>query len=180
MKKITIIFLVILHLSGFSQKTDRDKAKDVFIEIVECYFKKDCNKFYSYFGDSVTNFGNHFISTKKMTVKKDLCIKFDTIIKKTINKEIYLEKYNIDVFSYKEFSSATQKFLNDYMIENQYSSGVAALSSMKVNKKLYSESDYLVIGDIPKIKKYENAIGSRYIFVLRKTAMGWKIIGLAI
>lgn len=180
MKKIMIIFFAFLQLSSFSQKTDRDNAKAAFMEIIECYFKKDCNKFYSYFGDSVTFFGSYFITTKKMLVKKDICTKFDSIIQKTKTKENYLEKYDIDVFSYKDFSTATPKFINDYMIDagDGGSVGSIVLSSVNYNKKIYSENDFLIIGDMPTIKKYENRISSRYILMLRKTAKGWKIVGL--
>ena len=178
MKRIFIV-LILFSSIFLNAQTDKDKAKTAFMEIIECYFMKDCNKFYSYVGDSIAHFGDHFITTKKMIVKKELCNKFDTIIKKTINKKNYLEKYHIDVFSYKEFSTITPKSINDYMIENQYSSGSGALSAVNVHKKLYNENDFLVIGDLPAIKKYENTIGTSYIFVLRKTARGFKIIGSA-
>ena len=177
------ILLILLFLFGTTisnGQTLKENAKVAYLEIIDCYFKKDCAKFYSFFNDSVIFYGkdlSNFISSKKLVDKKVLCTKFDTIIKKTKTKENYLANYSIDVFSFKDFSTMSSKSIDNYFSENEGSKGGFVLSSVNAHKKLYTANDYLVIGDLSAIKKEENYIGARYIFMLRKTSKGWKIIG---
>lgn len=179
MKPNQLIFLLLFIVVCVSAQTsDKDKAKAVYLEILDCYFKKDCAKFYTYFNDSVKIFsvGDNFISSKKLVEKKAICSKFDSIIYKTKTKENYLQKYSIDVFSYKEFSTINSKSMDDYFSEYIVSKGAFVLADVNYHKKLYTQNDFLVIGDIPADGKYESGIGARYIFMLRKTAKGLKIV----
>jgi hypothetical protein len=178
MKNFVILFVLLVG-GSLSAQSEKDEAKKAFMEIVTCYFKKDCAKFYSYFNDSVTLLNqntNDHISSKQLSQKKLSCEKFAAYTEKTKTFDSYLKNYLVAVMDNSEYTSPDRAVLRKYFFEMSGS----PLCLMRVNafNKFFTKSDYLVIGDIPKEKKSENFVGGPYILMLRKTKAGWKISGL--
>lgn len=178
MKRFVIIGLVLFATQLVAQ-TEKEEAKKAFMEIVSCYFKKDCAKFYSYFNDSVTLLNqntNDRISSKLIIEKKKSCESFAKYIEKTKSLEKYLSNYLVAVMDNSEYTSPDRSVLRKYFFEMSGS----PMCLMRVNafNKFFTKNDFLVIGDIPKEKKAENFVGSPYILMLRKTKAGWKISAL--
>jgi hypothetical protein len=180
MKTRFLTLLLALSFSTFSvAQTEKEEAKKAFMEIVSCYFKKDCAKFYSYFNDSVTLLNqntNDRMSSKSLINKKKSCESFAKYIEKTKSLDKYLNNYLVAVMNNSEYTTPDRMALKKYFFEMSGS----PMCLMRVNafNKFFTKNDYLVIGDIPKEKKPENFVGSPYILMLRKTKAGWKISAL--
>ena len=175
--KLIIIVLLITNLC-YSQ-SEKEEAKKAFMNIVSCYFKKDCAKFYSHLNDSITLLNvntNDHVSSKVLLEKKKSCDNFPAYIEKPKSFEKYLQNYSVAVMNYSEYTSPDRAELRKYFFEMSGS----PMCLMRVNafNKFFTKNDYLVIGDIPKEKKAENFIGGPYILMLRKTKIGWKISAL--
>jgi hypothetical protein len=178
MKRLVIISIVLV-VSQLAAQTEKEEAKKAFMDIVSCYFKKDCPKFYSFYNDSVTLLNqntNDCISSKQLAEKKKACEKFAAYTEKTKTFESYLKNYLVAVMDNSEYTSPDRSVLRKYFFEMSGS----PMCLMRVNafNKFFTKNDYLVIGDIPKEKKTENFVGSPYILMLRKTKNGWKISAL--
>lgn len=178
MKRFFIIFLVLLVGQLTAQK-EKEEAKIAFMEIVTCYFKKDCAKFYSFFNDSITLLNqntNDHISSKSLIEKKKSCDNFTKYTEKTKSFDKYISNYLVAVMDNGEYTSPDRSVLRKYFFEMSGS----PMCLMRVNafNKFFTKNDYLIIGDIPKEKKAENFVGSPYILMLRKTKTGWKISAL--
>jgi len=178
MKNLIIICSFLVY-SFLNAQPEKEEAKKAFKEIIKCYFKKDCAKFYSYFNDSVALLNqntNDHISSKPLIEKKKACEKFATYTEKTKSFEKYLANYSMQIAAYNEYTSPDKIILKGYFFE--MSGSPMCLMRINAFNKYFTKSDYLVIGDIPQEKKAENFVGSPYIMMLRKTKTGWKISGL--
>ncbi len=175
-KLFFLIFLLPLVLLGQSNKTE---AINAFEEIIKCYYDKDCNKYYSFWADSVstlnkdTNF--KYPSSRLISNKKSNCSHFNQVIKETKTYENYLANFDIEAVTYSEFKNQDRKKLVE-KYEAKKSNAGWTLGFITLFNKYYMPNDVLVIGDIPKDgSKY---IGLPYVYLLRKTNKGWKIIGV--
>ncbi|MDO8998790.1 MAG: hypothetical protein Q7W45_03420 [Bacteroidota bacterium] len=174
--RILVILFIIFSWVFSNAQSEKEEAKKAFMDIVSCYFKKDCTKFYSNLNDSITLLNvntNDHISSKLLLEKKKSCEKFTAYIEKTKSLDYYFKNYLVAVMDYNEYTSPDRAELRKYFFEMSGS----PMCLMRVNafNKFFTKNDYLVIGDIPKEKKPENFVGSPYIMMLRKTKAGWKI-----
>jgi hypothetical protein len=179
MKKIILTVLIgISFQTSFGQTKEKDEAANVFKEIVKCYYTKDCDKFYSYFNDSITFINltiDTLLSSKPIIEMRKICGKFDKIIAKTLTFENYLDNYTIEVLSYEDYSTSDRKSLAKYVHPN--ADGGFGLAYINAHHKYYTKNDFFVMGDIPT--KTDQYIGAPFFLVLRKTNQGWKIFAMS-
>jgi hypothetical protein len=180
MKKIIITFLIGIYFqTTFGQTLEKEEAANAFKEIVKCYYNKDCNKYSSFFGDSISvlNFTiDTLLSTNHVINPTKVCEQFDKVIAKTLTYENYLQNYSIEVLSYEEYSTKDKKTLGKYI--HKLANGGFCLAYINAHNKYYRKNDYYVMGDIPK--NNDNYLPSPYYLMLRKTKTGWKISGISL
>lgn len=174
-KRLTFVFLLPLSLWAQSNK---EEAIDTFKEIVKCYYEKDCNKYLSFFDDSISvlNKETDNIFPVSFLTNKKPCSNFDRSITKTKSYQNYLENYTIDAVTYTEFTTSDRRtLLKKY--SNPESNGGFVLAYISLLHKYYHSKDVLVIGDIPKNTGAKH-VDYPYIYLLRKTNKGWRIVGV--
>src|SRR5687768_2767022 len=107
--KILLRILVLIFVSTNSSAQDnKEDAKSFFKTIVKTYFDKDCDKFYSFFNDTVTiisPYGDGVIPSKEMTSNRKTCDKFEEFTEGLNSFQHYIDEYKIIALDKKEFTS---------------------------------------------------------------------------
>ncbi len=178
MKKLSYLILLLFPLSIFCQ-SGNDEAIATFKQITKTYFAKDCRTINKYIGDTIVivNKSTNNISQGKdyQIGAKQPCPDRSEILKKIKTHQAYLTDYNIEAIGYDEIKADKISAINaKHAIKSSVAS--SAISNMKIYNKNLRAGDVLVIGDFPKF----NApyLGGKFVYLLRKNAKGWKIVGI--
>jgi hypothetical protein len=175
---LKILVLTLCTVNCFAQDNKED-AKSFFKAIVKTYFDKDCDKFYSLFGDSATIIspnGVGIYSTKEMAENRKACEKFEEFTKRLSSFQYYIDEYEIIVLNKKEFTSKN----NDSIIKKisaEQTDNVFVYEILQEFNKNYTNCDFLIFGNIHKSDSNKNISRGLFWMIVRKTKYGWKIFG---
>ncbi|HTB06054.1 MAG TPA: hypothetical protein VK806_03800 [Bacteroidia bacterium] len=199
MKKVVVFIVIISFCSCSAQSPTKEEAKNAFLEIMKTLMKKDCDKFFSYFNDSIKILIPMLPSSRVRQYKpSDL----DTILLSgPILKEIsemcgkikedfrgnpdtlytnYINQVDIKVLNEKEFLDTAALRAKDKKWYMDLKDNGFYLRLMGYMPKYYTANDFLVFGNMTKDGDYIKPMGrfGWYVYVLRKTKSGWKIFAL--
>jgi len=157
----------------------KQEASEFFKSIVKTYFDRDCDRFYSFLTDSaaiISQNGVRVYSTKKMIESKKACNKFEEFTEGFASFQDYLNDYKIVILSKKEFTLKN----NDTIISKISAEETDNLFVYEILQEFnnnFTNSDYLVFGNIQKTNKKRTMGDGLFWMVIRKTKQGWKIYG---
>ena len=179
-KKFLLSLIVILLSCKADKPATKEGAIEAFKEIIKTYYDKDCEKYLSFWADSVSTLNKDtnlkFPSSLLTGGKKSKCTHFDKVTETTKTYENYLKNYSIEAVSYSEFKFGNRDSLLRKWDAIKKSNGGWTLMYISIFNKYYGPNDVLVIGDVPKGSS-EYMYGP-FLYLLRKTNDGWKIIGV--
>ncbi|MES2778208.1 MAG: hypothetical protein V4722_28790 [Bacteroidota bacterium] len=179
MKQLFYIGILILTPYLGASQSIKQEASEFFKSIVKTCFDLDCDRFYSFFTDSaaiISPNGVGVYSTKKMIESKKACDKFEEFTEGLSSFQDYLNHYKIVILNKKEFTSKN----NDTIIKKISAEKTDNLFVYEILQEFnnnFTNSDYLVFGNIQKSNEKRVAGDGFFWMVVRKTKQGWKIYG---
>lgn len=175
---LNTLILTIFTINGFAQD-NKEGARSFFTSVVKTYFDKDCDKFYSFFGDSVTIIspaGTGIYSTKGMDEGRKACDKFGQFTEGLNSLQQYLEDYKIIVLDRSEFTAGNNDSILKAISAEQTGNGFV-YEILQEQDILYTDCDFLVFGNIHQSDSNKNLSHGLFWMIVRKTKNGWRIFG---
>lgn len=179
MKTLLLILFFTLSLANCFCQGNKQDANSFFKTIVKTYFERDCNKFYSFFGDSATiisPYGTGFYSTKEMNESRKACDKFEEFTEGLSSFQHYIDEYKIIVLDKREFTSNNNDSVLK-VISAEQTDNVFVYEILQSQSKNFTDCDFLVFGNIHKSNSNKNISSGLFWMIVRKTKNGWKIFG---
>jgi len=181
-KKAFLLIAVLLAFISSAQIPVKEEAKNAFLEITKTLMKSDCNKYISYYNDSLKLIGGKDDLYSKKKIRGDagkICSQI--AIDFTNNSDSlytnYLSNFDVITFSRKEFLDTITPSKVMQMWKHISKTDLFIFKVLEKTPKHYNDNDFLVFGNVTRSSKNIEPPGSItwYFYVLRKTKAGWKI-----
>jgi hypothetical protein len=175
---LTIIMLSLIPVLAKS-RDNKEKADGFFRVVVKTYFDRDCDRFYSFFYDSVAIISPNGVgvySTKEKIKTRKACSKFKEFTEGFDSLDDYLNHYQIIVLDKKEFTSKSNDTIKR-KISAEETDNLLVYEVLQEFGNNFTDSDYLVFGNIRKTDKSKSIENGVFWMIVRKTQDGWKIFG---
>ena len=179
MKKVIIILILLFYSINSFAQNDKEEAKVFFKTVIKSYFDT-CNFFFESLADSIIPIGMHegFYFPKNKIDRNKICSRILQLKNGFKQYANYENKYQIVVYDKQEFTSKSkgEVIKDSFLLKNENVGFVFMI--LNLFNKLYTNDDYLVVGNFPRNEKKKEILDGMFWFVARKTSSKWKIIAM--
>ncbi len=177
-KRLLTVLFLFLSINSFAQN-DKEEAKDFYKKIIKSYFDT-CTFFLESLNDSIIPIGMHegfYFPTNKIG-SNEICNRISQLKKGLNNYNNYENAYQVVAYSKNEFTTKPMDIVkkDSFLLKNENVGFVMTI--LNLYKKIFTNNDYLIVGNFPKNEDKKQVLNAMFWFILRKKENGWKIIAM--